>query len=257
MKGKVDKKEKVTFYDKSQNALVGVLSIASHKTIVLLAHGFSSSKDTKARLMFEDALNQECFATLRFDFYGHGESAGKFEDITISKAVEGIYAAIDFVQQRGFTKIGLIGTSFGGMASIIAAAHCRDIAVLGLRSPVSDYLGKIIAQIAQYPVKEWKEKGFIYHTNHSGERKLLKYSFFEDAEKIHGYEEAATIIIPTLIVHGDADESVPVEQSQKTATLIKDCRLEILPGADHLFSTPYDLQKSITLFVDFMVEHLR
>jgi len=83
----------------------------------------------------------------------------------------------------------------------------------------------------------------------------LNYSFFEDAKNNNGYEAAKKIKIPTLIVHGDKDESVPVEQSIKTAKLIENCKLEIIKGSDHYYSKPEDFDKMIKLVVDFIVEN--
>ena len=71
-------------------------------------------------------------------------------------------------------------------------------------------------------VQEWKEKGFMYYTTTKGEKLKLNYSFFEDAEKVKSYEEAAKITIPTIIVHGDKDKNVPIEQSKELTKIIKD-----------------------------------
>ena len=47
-------------------------------------------------------------------------------------------------------------------------------------------------------------------------------------------EELKTVDVPTLIVHGDADQTVPLETSaQKAAEGIADNRLEIIEGAPH------------------------
>jgi pimeloyl-ACP methyl ester carboxylesterase len=48
-----------------------------------------------------------------------------------------------------------------------------------------------------------------------------------------------TIAVPTLVIHGDSDETIPIEASgRKSAQLIKDARLAVYPGAPHgLFYT--------------------
>ena len=76
---------------------------------------------------------------------------------------------------------------------------------------------------------------------------------FVDAGKVNAFQAAPKIKIPTLIVHGDKDESVPVEQSQKTAGLIQNCRLEIIEGSDHRFSRPEDFEKMLTLVSSFII----
>jgi non-heme chloroperoxidase len=50
--------------------------------------------------------------------------------------------------------------------------------------------------------------------------------------------ELPAIAVPTLILHGDKDASVPLAFAQKAARLIPDCRLEVYEGAPHgLFIT--------------------
>jgi len=78
-------------------------------------------------------------ATFRFDFFGHGESQGPFEQLTNTLAVEQALAALDFVRQRGYRQIGLMGSSFGGLVSILSAAQRTDLACLTLKCPVVDF----------------------------------------------------------------------------------------------------------------------
>ena len=83
-------------------------------------------------------------------------------------------------------------------------------------------------------------------------RQKLNYSFFEDAEKVSGFEAAKKIKVPALIVHGSQDKVVPVEQSRKTASLIPNCRLEIIEGADHKYSKPEDFERMLKLISEFV-----
>lgn len=51
--------------------------------------------------------------------------------------------------------------------------------------------------------------------------------------------DCARVTIPTLVIHGDADASAPLDLTgRRTAALIRGARLEVLPGAPHgLFTT--------------------
>ena len=68
------------------------------------------------------------------------------------------------------------------------------------------------------------------------------------------YDVAEKITIPTLIVHGDADTIVPIEQSRKTAKLIPNCKLIEMPGEDHGFDGDWDTM--INYFVQFVKEQI-
>ena len=61
--------------------------------------------------------------------------------------------------------------------------------------------------------------------------------------------------MPTLIVHGDADDVVQIEQSKKSSLLIPNCKLEIINGSDHRFSKKEDFEKSVNLIVSFVSYH--
>ena len=249
--------EKLSFENSKGNSLSAVLSNpmeGKENLIVVLCHGFDTNKESQSYIRVEKDLNEKGVATLRFDFFGHGESDGKFEDITISEAVDDALQAIAFVKSRGFSKIGLFGSSFGGMAALLAASKAPGLQMLVLKSPVSDHLGELLAEEDQVDVGQWKKDGFIRHETKRGKLRL-NYSFFEDAEKVSGFEAAKKIKVPVLIVHGDGDKVVPAEQSRKTTSLIPNCRLEIIEGANHKYSKPEDFEKMLKLVSDFAVEN--
>ncbi|MFH1637243.1 MAG: alpha/beta fold hydrolase [Candidatus Woesearchaeota archaeon] len=240
--------EKVFFENSNGIKLCGILS-NNGNPVIILCHGFSTSKESRTYVKLEAMLNDKGFSTFRFDFFGHGESGGKFEDITISEAVDDVLNAIKFLKRKGYARIGLMGSSFGGMASLLAASRTNELFVLALKCPVSDYLGKLVVQGG---VGQWKEKGYCYYESGDGRKLKLNYSFLEDAEKVSGYEAAKKIRIPTLIVHGDKDETVPVDQSKKTASIIENCRLEVIEGEDHHFSK--DNETVLKLISEFIAE---
>lgn len=251
-------KEKIFFKNSKGYKLRGILSNPTHKKekpIIILCHGFSTSKDGNTYIRLEKILNENGISTLRFDFFGHGESDGKLEEITTSEAVDNVQNAIQFLKESGYMKIGLMGSSFGGMASIIAASKRNDLYVLALKSPVSDYSDRSITQEDEQKIKAWKEKGFTYFTSADGKRFKLNYSFLEDAEKLDGYACAKKIKFPTLIVHGDKDEVVPIKQSKRTAQLVENCRLKIIEGADHRYSEREYFEKMLDLLSEFIIKN--
>jgi pimeloyl-ACP methyl ester carboxylesterase len=222
--------EKLYFKNSKGVKLCGVLSGDSTEHVIVIAHGLGSGKDRRTAATLEKRLNPG-IATFRFDFFGHGESEGQWEDITVSEAVDDILCAIEFLKKKGFTKIGLVGSSFGGIASIIAASKSDDLYVLALKCPVSDYVIKLMG----YDLDKWKKQGHIVY--YHGQK--LKYSFAEDAMKLDAYSAAKNIKIPVLVVHGDKDVTVPVEHSHKLAEFLEKCKLEIVEGADHFFAGPF------------------
>lgn len=251
-------KEKIFFKNSKGDKLCGILSNPTsniENPIILFCHGFTTSKDGRTYVRLEEILNRHELSTFRFDFFGHGESEGKFEEITTSEAVADVLNAIEFLKESGYKKIGLVGSSFGGMVSIIASPQIDCLYVLALKSPVSDYMDKVVTEEDKQEIEAWEKNGFTYVTGSEGQNLRLNYSFFEDAEKVKGYDFAQKIKIPTLIVHGNKDETVPVEQSIKAAGLMENCRLEIIDGADHTYSQPEHFEKMLNLISEFITNH--
>ena len=248
--------EKVYFENSKGDKLCGILSdpIGDKRPMIILCHGFSTGKDATTCVKLEKILNGKEISTFRFDFFGHGESDGKFENITISEAVDDILNAIKFLKAKGYNKIGLFGSSFGGIASIMAASKTTDLFVLALKSPVSNYKERDLERKTEQELEGWREKGYKYYMKGDGSKLRLNYSFFEDYDNNDGYEVAKKIMIPTLIIHGDADDDVPIGQSRKISRLIKNCRLEIIKDADHRYSKSEDFEKMMNLIVNFIVE---
>jgi pimeloyl-ACP methyl ester carboxylesterase len=249
---------KLSFTNSQGVELVGILS-DPNKTkdvVMILCHGFSSSKGSTTHITLEKLFNEKNIATFRFDFFGHGESKGNFEDITVSEGMDDVLNAIKLLKKQGYKKIGVFGSSYGGMAAFLAAARTKDLFVLCLKCPVSDYFGKLMAQLCYEEVEQWKQNGWTTYTSSStGKKHKLNYSFFKDPLNDKGYDAAKKITVPTLIIHGDADVTVPLEQSRKLASFIKNAKLIIFPGCGHNFEGK-DFDKSNKEFVQFVVDNV-
>lgn len=253
--------QKMFFANSKGDKLCGILTNPTGdvtQPLIILTHGFHSTKNTKNFLLLRELLAQHNFSVFRFDTYGQGESEGKFEQLTVSEGVDDILQAIAYLKRQHFTRMGLIGSSFGGNASIMAAVRTHDLSVLALKSPVSNYEEKTRAQLTQQQIQEWKDKGYrdMYDGSKEGKPLRLNYSYFEDFKYNDGYSVAPQITIPTIIVHGDKDESVPVEQSIKLSKLIPQSTLVLIKGADHTYSYPDHTKQMAHAITDFIVEHV-
>lgn len=245
-----------TFHNSKHNKLIGILSTPTEdltKPIIIFVHGHSSDKNTKNFVRLTEIFNANHIPSLRFDISGHGESEGVFEEITVSQAVDDILSAIKFIKEKGYKKIGIIGSSFGGLASIIAASKTPELFCLVLKSPVSNYEEKYKLE-GKHFLEDWEKKGVrSYQSGRKGKLKL-NYSFYEDAVGNDGYKVSPHIKSPTLIVHGDQDTVVPVEQSINLARLIPGSRLEIIHDADHTYSFPRHADEMIAAISEFVIQ---
>lgn len=247
--------ESIVFHDAHTHRLAGIMTVPPlwGGAGVVLCHGFNSHKNATTYRTLAARLAQYGIATLRFDFFGHGESEGAFEDITITEAKENVMSALQIMRTRGMTRLGLFGSSFGGWASLLAAAVTPDLTALALKSPVSDYWEK--ERLTGKEIAGWKREGFRLRPTRDGSTQRVKYRFYEEAIAHSVYPMAHAVQCPTLIVHGTADESVPFAQSEKIAALIPHCRLEEVPGADHGYTRAADFELMVNRVAEFFRAH--
>ncbi len=248
--------KKIFFQNSKGDKLYAILSNPTNnlkKLIIIICHGHHSHKNRPSITSISLLLNKKDVSTFRFDFYGHGESEGKFENATISEAVDDILQAIDYLKKLGYKKIGLFGSSFGGISSIMAASKSKDLYLLVLRSPVCNYEEVERGRKSEKEIELWKKNGSRIYDNNPNIK--INYIFFEDFKNNDGYKVAPKIKVPTLIVHGDKDITVPIQQSLKISKLIPNCKLIIVKDADHTYSNMNHFKQMVKTVTEFIISN--
>lgn len=221
--------EKRTFKNSRELALSAIFEGEDKNApVVVMCHGFHSSKDNPiTSRALAQKLVERGFSVLRFDFSGHGRSEGNIDEITPVAGLDDLKCAIESLGER---KIALYGSSFGGYVALLYASD-QPVLALALKAPVLD----------------WSQ---VQISKDRGKR------FRQETKNINIYQKAKNIKAPTLIIHGDRDDVVPLAQSQKLFDVLKcDKRLEIVKGTDHDISGG-DLERTNTLTADFFQERL-
>lgn len=223
----------------------------------MLCHGFLSGKNSTTNRTLTRLLNEVDIATFRFDFFGQGDSDGPFEEITTSLALHQTLTALDLVTARGYDRIGLVGSSFGGLVVILTAAQRCDIACLALKCPVVDFAEELRLTFGPKELTQWQATDTIRNIMGGLERVRLRYAFYKDCLRQIAYKPAERITIPTLIVQGERDECVPLHQSRRLYDALRGPkRLDLLPGADHQFSRGEDFHQMTTSISNWLSTHL-
>jgi uncharacterized protein len=251
--------EPLTFHDERGHRIAAVLSRPESptNTVVILCHGFLSNKNSTTNKTLTRLLNDRGLATFRFDFFGQGESEGSFEDITTTLAVGQAMAAIHEVMSRGYGAVGLVGSSFGGLVSILTAAQRRDVSCLALKCPVVDFAEELRLEFGLEELARWQATDTIPNIMGGPDRIRLKYGMYEDSLRQIAYGPASQIAAPTLIVQGDRDELIPLHQSRRLLDALRGPkRLDLLSGADHQFTRGEDFQIMTTAITRWLVMHL-
>ena len=251
--------ETLTFHDRHGHNIAAILSTPDRPTtgLAVLCHGFLSGKNSITNKTLTRLLSPHGIATFCFDFFGQGDSQGPFEDLTTSLAVEQAAAAIDLMTAKGYSRIGLVGSSFGGLVAILTTALRPDIACLALKCPVVDFAEELRLEFGLAELVRWQATNSIPNIMGGPNRIRLKYQFYEDCLQQIAYEPAKRITAPTLIVQGEQDECVPLHQSRRLHDSLGGVkRLDLLPDADHQFTRREDFHQMTTSIGDWLVTHI-
>lgn len=251
--------EALTFLDPLGHKVAAILTVPNSPThrVAVLCHGFLSTKNSTTNKTLTRLLTDRGLATFRFDFFGQGESQGPFEALTTTLAVKQAMAAVNVVLAKGFSRIGLVGSSFGGLVSILTASQRQDLACLALKCPVVDFAEELRLEFGPDEMARWQATDTIPNIMGGPARIRLQYGFYEDCLGQIAYGPAERITAPTLIVQGDQDEFVPLHQSQQLFDMIRaPKRLDLMPGADHQFTRSDDFRTMTTSIAEWLVQHV-
>ena len=249
----------LTFHDSAGHRTSGILACPDQLTdrLVVLCHGFLSNKNSTTNKTLTRLLLDRKIATFRFDFFGQGESEGPFEQITLTMAIDQARSALDLVTAKGYRRLGLTGSSFGGLVAILVAARHPGLSALALKCPVADFPETLRLEFGNQRMAHWKQFNEIPNVTGGPSPVPLHYQLYEDCLMYDAYKEAESIRVPTLIVQGACDELVPLHQSRRLIVALRgDKRLEVLAGADHGFTKGDDFRRMTTLIAEWMAQYL-
>ena len=200
------------------------------KNIVVLGHGVTGNKDRPFIVALAEGLAAVGIPALRFSFSGNGASEGRFTDSTISKEVDDLNAVLDAL--KGYT-ICYVGHSMGGAVGVLRASEDSRIQLLvSLAGMVHT---KAFAQREFGDVTP--DEGFMWDEPDCP----LSQAYMDDLTQINTVvDRAPQITVPWLLVHGDEDDVVPIEDSHDILERVDgQTQLITLEGASHVFSDEY------------------
>lgn len=207
--------------------------------LLILLHGFTGYKEERHLEAVARAANACGCAVLRPDLYGHGKSGGTFREHTLYKWLTNALTVIDYGRALDFvTDVFLAGHSQGGLTAILAAAMKRDV-IAGL-IPLSP------AVMIPEGARRGELLGQPFDPDHvpealvSWDGRELGGNYVRVAQTIRVEDAIARYDGPVLLVHGDADEAVPVRCGIEAAKGFRNSRLVLIPGDDHCYNHHLD-----------------
>jgi pimeloyl-ACP methyl ester carboxylesterase len=215
-----------------------------HEAILLL-HGYSGS--VAPDLVEYGPFLRRTAGVLGLDFRGHGESEDGPTTFGMLE-VEDVAGALAWLGERGITRVGLIGTSMGGIAAIESVAILGDGTLAAAdadasptRAPIDAPRPRIVAVVAESVPTSVEVP--VANRIRSPFRRFIAARLFDNAARTLGADPRDTdpgkVIglvepVPLLLIHGSADRTVPVEEGQRLMALAGPSTEHwIVDGADH------------------------
>lgn len=205
---------------------------------VVFAHVFTGNKNLIAAKYISQALVQNGFALLRFDFTGLGQSEGDFAETNFSSNIDDIIAAAQFLADEYEAPKILIGQSLGGAASIFAADKLESVkAVATIGTPsmpehVMHLFGCSAEDIEKYGEAELEIQGRVF--------KIQKH--FVDDIKNHDMSSVIRQLGKALLImHSPQDRIVAIEHAANLYhAAFHPKSFVTLDNADHMLSNKND-----------------
>ncbi len=203
----------------------------------------SDMEGGKATHLHDWALrNQRSY--IRFDYYGHGISSGRFRDGTISRWGEDVVTVMDELT-RG--DVILIGSSMGGWSSMLAARARPDrVKALVLIAPAPDFTEKLMwANWPEDVRRKIMEDGIYYEPSDYGEPYEYSRALIENGRQNLLLDSPYVFEGPVRILQGEADPVVPWEYAKQVIDVVtsKDVTFTLVKHGDHSLSAPEDLAR--------------
>jgi len=221
--------------------------------IVIVCHGFRSSKDRIPMTNLAIALGKGGISAFRFDFAGNGESEGVFRYGSYHREADDLRTIVQYFCGEKRSIAAIIGHSKGGNVVLLYASVYNDVRYVVNLSGRFDLKRGIEGRLGKDFLERIKQNGFIHVKNRRGK---LEYCVTDESlmDRLTTDMHAACLSIPhscrVLTVHGSMDEMVPVKDAKEFNKYISSHKLHIIVGADHEYSKHQDELASVVL--DFL-----
>jgi putative redox protein len=183
------------------------------------------------------------FITLIFNFRGAGKSEGNLDILGWSRDLQ---AALDFLynlKEADKTCFCLLGFSGGAAVSVYTAAHDPRVSSVVTCACPADFRSLRQRETPLDTIQRFRQIGVIRDKDFPPSIEEWERGF-ETVSPINWIDKISPR--PLLLVHGDADELIPLEHAHRLYQKAKEPKeLKIIPGAKHKMR----LEKAAMAFV--------
>jgi len=246
------------------------------KKVVIFCHGYKGFKDWGAWNLIAEAFANAGFFFIKFNFSHNGgtlEQPIDFPDLEafgnnnytkelddLASVIDWIFKANEYKNEVDLQQLSLIGHSrAGGIVLLKSNEDSRIKKVITLAS-VCDF-GKRTATIGD--LDQWKKEGVKYVVNGRTKQNMPHfYQFYENyiqnKERLDIKKATEQLAIPHLLIHGDSDTSVLIDEAENLQLWNQNADFKIIKNADHVFNVKHPWkQKDMSKEMEVVVELCR
>ena len=226
-----------------------LIAAPENRLTVICAHGYRQNRvqEDVPLLPIAQALAGRGINVLLFDFRNCGESAGGITSVG-QYEVRDLLGAVDFVRSQPnlSPKIALLGFSMGASVALMAAEQEPAVAAVIADSPfadLSDYLKANFSVWTDLPAVPFNQSILIMLPMLTGLHPET-VSPIKDIAKLDGR--------PLLLIHGEADADIAIDNSELLQQAYPAARLVRIPGARHVKGFATDSNRYLTEVLAFL-----
>ena len=242
-----------TYFETPQGRnLAYCLSVGQGPTIVFLSGLKSDMLGTKA-LHLEEWAGAQGRSFLRFDYSGHGESSGIFDEGAIGDWHEDTLALVDALIEG---PIVAVGSSMGGwQALLLAKARTERLVGLVTIAAAPDFTEDgWWAGLTEAQKTVLEAQGKVELPSDYMEPYIVTRRMIEDGRKHLVLRSPLNLPFPTRLLQGTADTAVSTEMANRLLEQATgpDIQLTLIKDADHRFSEADNLTMIETAILDVL-----
>ncbi|MEP1537054.1 MAG: alpha/beta hydrolase [Paracoccaceae bacterium] len=216
--------------------------IAYHKTdgagpCVVFMGGLKSDMDGTKAIHLENWAKARGQAFLRFDYSGHGQSSGTFEEGCIGDWAEDSNAALSALTTGPLV---VVGSSMGGWQSLLyARANPQRVQSLVTIAAAPDFTEDgYWASFTDAQKAELAENGQVAMPSDYMEPYIITKRLIEDGRENLVLRSPLDLPFPVRCLQGTSDTAVSTETALRLVdhATCPDMRLTLVKDADHRFS---------------------
>ncbi|MBI3991779.1 MAG: alpha/beta fold hydrolase [Candidatus Lambdaproteobacteria bacterium] len=173
----------------------------------VFVHGLASERRGEKALYFAEQFTARGWGYLSFDLRGHGAAGGTLAELTLTRCLEDLDAALAWMPAGGRPPV-LIGSSMGGaIAAWYTVTHLRPVGPLVLLAPSVRFPGHFVTSLPAEELAAWQQRGTRRLQSDWAEIHL-GYALVEDGRAYPPSRLERAFDHRALIIQGMRDEAV-------------------------------------------------